>query len=60
MNIQVTDKDPDLRSYRVSFQKIKETLKYETSKTLKEAISEILVLLKNNNEIDTKSAIFRN
>jgi len=60
LNIQVTDKDPDLRSYRVSFQKIKETLKYETSKTLKEAISEILVLLKNNNEIDTKSAIFRN
>jgi nucleoside-diphosphate-sugar epimerase len=60
LNIQVTDKDPDLRSYRVSFQKIKETLKYETSKTLKDAISEILILLKNNNEIDTKSDIFRN
>ena len=60
LNIQVTDKDPDLRSYRVSFKKIKEVLNYETSKTLKEAISEILVLLKNNNEIDTKSDIFRN
>jgi hypothetical protein len=60
LNIQVTDKDTDLRSYRVSFQKIKETLKYETSKTLKDAISEILILLKNNNEIDTKSDIFRN
>ena len=60
LNIEVTDKDPDLRSYRVSFKKIKETLNYETSKTLKDAISEILVLLKNNNEIDTKSKIFRN
>ena len=60
LDIQVTDKDPDLRSYRVSFKKIKETLNYETSKSLKEAISEILIFLKNNNEIDTNSDIFRN
>ena len=60
LKINITDQDPDLRSYRVSFKKIKETLNYQTSKTLKSAISEILILLNNNNEIDTKSNIFRN
>ena len=60
LKIDITDKDPDLRSYRVSFKKIENLLNYKTKKTLKDAIGEILLFLKNNTEIDPKSSYFKN
>ena len=60
LKIEIIDKDPDLRSYRVSFKKIKDKLKFDTSRTLTKSIEEIVNFLNYNNEIKPESKLFRN
>ena len=60
LKINVVDKDPDLRSYRVNFDKIYNILNYQPSKKIVEAMEEIFFSLKKNLYSDLNSQKYRN
>ena len=57
--IEVTGSKQDLRNYRVSFDKIKNKLNFNVSKTVEDGILEILDQI-NNNILDPKESQFSN
>ena len=60
LKIDIIDKDPDLRSYKVNFDKISKVLDYKPSKKIVEAMGEIFSSLKKNLYSDTNSQKYRN
>jgi nucleoside-diphosphate-sugar epimerase len=60
LKIDIIDKDPDLRSYKVNFNKISKVLDYKPSKKIVEAMGEIFSSLKKNLYSDTNSQKYRN
>ena len=57
--IEVTESKQDLRNYKVSFDKIKNKLNFNVSKTVEDGILEILDQI-NNNTLDPKDSQFSN
>ena len=57
--IEITESTNDLRNYKVSFEKIKKTLNFETKKTVKDSIIEILREIESGN-IDPRASEFSN
>ena len=57
--IEVTESKQDLRNYKVSFDKIKNKLNFNVSKTVEDGILEILDQI-NNNILDPKDSQFSN
>ncbi len=57
--IEVTESKQDLRNYKVSFDKIKNKLNFNASKTVEDGILEILDQI-NNNILDPKESQFSN
>ena len=57
--IEIIESNPDLRNYKVSFEKIKKTLNFETKKTVKDSVIEILKEIKAGN-IDPRDSEFSN
>lgn len=60
LNLTFGGLDKDLRSYRVDFTKIETRLGFRMSKTLEEAIGDLLVLLENGLVKDPRSAEYSN
>ena len=60
LKIDIIDKDSDLRSYKVNFDKISKELDYKPSKKIVEAMGEIFSSLKKNLYSDTNSQKYRN
>ena len=60
LNIEIVNDDPDLRSYKVNFDKISKLLKYKPQKTIEQAIKELFFSLKNNLYNNLDSEIYRN
>ena len=57
--IEITESKQDLRSYKVSFDKIRNELNFKVSKTVEDGISEILNQI-NNNTLDPQNNQFSN
>ena len=57
--IEITESKQDLRSYKVSFDKIRNKLNFKVSKTVEDGISEILDQI-NNNALDLQNSQFSN
>jgi nucleoside-diphosphate-sugar epimerase len=57
--IEITESKQDLRSYKVSFDKIKNNLNFKISKTVEDGISEILNQI-NNHTLDPQDSQFSN
>ena len=57
--IEITESKQDLRSYKVSFDKIRNELNFKVSKTVEDGISEILSQI-NNNTLDPQNSQFSN
>ena len=57
--IEITESKQDLRSYKVSFDKIRNELNFKVSKTVEDGISEILNQI-NNNTLDPQNGQFSN
>jgi len=57
--IEITESKQDLRSYKVSFDKIKSNLNFNISKTVEDGISEILNQI-NNHSLDPRDSQFSN
>ena len=57
--IEITESKQDLRSYKVSFDKIKNNLNFKISKTVEDGISEILNQI-NNHALDPQDSQFSN
>ena len=57
--IEITESKQDLRSYKVSFDKIRNELNFKVSKTVEDGISEILNQI-NNNTLDPQNSQFSN
>ena len=57
--IEINESKQDLRSYKVSFDKIRNNLNFKVSKTVEDGISEILNQI-NNNTLDLKNSQFSN
>ena len=60
LKVEIIDKDPDLRSYRVDFSKIEKTLNYRPQKSLTEVIDELVFSVKNNLYTNPELNIYRN
>ena len=60
LTIDIVNDDPDLRSYKVNFDKIQKILNYRPEKTIDQAIGELLFSLKNDLYQDLDSSIYRN
>ena len=60
INIQIVDKDPDLRSYRLSFKKMKIFFKLEPKSNILNEARIMIEKLNSNSYGDTKSKIFYN
>ena len=60
LTIEIVNNDPDLRSYKVNFNKIQKILNYSPEKTIDRAIGELFFSLKNNIYQDVDSSIYRN
>lgn len=60
LKVEIIDKDPDLRSYRVDFTKIEKILNYKPQKSLTEVINELIFSIKNNLYANPESNIYRN
>jgi len=58
--VEFSGQDKDLRSYRVDFTKIEKQLGFRMSKTLEEAIGDLLTLLKNDLVKDARSPEYSN
>ena len=57
--VEITESKQDLRSYKVSFDKIKNNLNFKISKTVEDGISEILNQI-NNHTLDPQDSQFSN
>ena len=57
--IEITESKKDLRSYKVSFDKIRNNLNFKVSKTVEDGILEILDQI-NNNTLDLQNSQFSN
>jgi len=60
LKIEIVNDDPDLRSYKVNFDKINKILNYKPEKTLEQVIGELFFSLKNNLYNNTESSLYRN
>ena len=60
INIQIVDKDPDLRSYRLSFKKMKNFFKLEPKSNILNEARIMIEKLNSNSYGDIKSKIFYN
>jgi nucleoside-diphosphate-sugar epimerase len=60
LDLEIHDSDPDIRSYRVDFNKINKRLGFTLSKTLDEAIGDLFDLLNYGIIADPNDAMYRN
>ncbi len=60
IDIQIIDKDPDLRSYRLSFEKMKKFFNLEPKSNILKEAEVMIKKLKSNSYGDTKAKIFYN
>ena len=60
LKIEIVNEDPDLRSYKVNFDKITNQLNYKPEKTIEKAIGELFFSLRNHLYKDLDSQIYRN
>lgn len=60
LKILIKDLDPDLRSYRVNFDKIKKILNFETEKKIDKAIQDMINYLSHNKKVDPYSTNYKN
>ena len=57
--IEISESSPDLRNYKVSFEKIRSMLDFEAKKTVKDSVIEILKEIQSRN-IDPRDSEFSN
>ena len=60
LKINYSGDDQDLRSYKVDFSKIENTLNFKLEKTLEEAIAELIFSVKNKLFVDLNNPKFKN
>jgi nucleoside-diphosphate-sugar epimerase len=58
--ISFVHKDEDPRDYRVSFEKVKERLGFETKRTVDDGIGEVMTLLASGFLVDPYAPIYQN
>ena len=58
--ISFVHKDEDPRDYRVSFEKVKERLGFETERTVDDGIGEVMTLVKSGFLVDPYAPIYQN
>jgi nucleoside-diphosphate-sugar epimerase len=59
-NISFVHKDEDPRDYRVSFEKVKESLGFETERSVDTGIDEVISLIESGLLVDPYAAIYQN